>query len=72
MPRQGGWHIDPKRPGHYLRVSGHPEAGVVVISVWRGGECVITHELPTADVPELVALLTRAVMPPEVEAQASA
>jgi hypothetical protein len=64
--------LDPKRPGHYLRVSGHPEAGIVVISVWRAGECVITHELPTSDVPELVALLTRAVMPPEVGAQATA
>jgi hypothetical protein len=69
MPRQGGWHIDPKRPGHYLRVSGHPDAGVVVLSVWRGEHCVVTHELPATDVPELLALLARAVMPPGPAAQ---
>jgi hypothetical protein len=72
LPRQGGWHVDAKRPGHYLRVSGHPEAGLVVLSVWRDNECVVTHELPAGDVPELIALLAKAVLPPEIAMQATA
>jgi hypothetical protein len=64
IPQQGGWHIDSKRPGHYLRVSGHQELGLVVVSVWRDGECVATHELPTADVPDVIALFAKAVVPP--------
>ncbi|HVV75803.1 MAG TPA: hypothetical protein VHC43_07175 [Mycobacteriales bacterium] len=72
MPRQGGWHVDPKRPGHYLRVSGHPESGIVVLSVWRGDHCVVTHEIPTSDVPDLIGLLAKALVPAEDAAQANA
>lgn len=44
----------------------------MVISVWRGEHCIITHELPASDVPELVALLTRAVLPTDAAAEPAA
>ena len=72
LPRQGGWHLDTKRPGHYLRVSGHPEAGIVVLSIWRGEHCIVTHELPVGEVPDLIALLAKSLVPAEAEMQASA
>ncbi|HVT64771.1 MAG TPA: hypothetical protein VHD81_06440 [Mycobacteriales bacterium] len=72
MPRQGGWHVDPNRPGHYLRVSGHPESGIVVLSVWRGEHCIVTHEIPTADIPDVIGLLAKALVPADDAAQATA
>jgi hypothetical protein len=72
MPRKGGWHVDPKRPGHYLRVSGHPEAGIVVVSVWRGERCIATHEIPTSDVPDVIGLMAKALVPADEAPQASA
>jgi hypothetical protein len=64
--------VDPSRPGHYLRVSGHPEAGIVVLSVWRGEHCIVTHEIPTSDIPDVIGLLAKALVPTEGEAQATA
>jgi hypothetical protein len=72
MPRQGGWHVDPKRPGHYLRVSGHPEAGIVTLSVWRGEHCIVTHEIPTSDIPDVIGLLAKALVSADDAPQASA
>jgi hypothetical protein len=63
LPRHGGVHFDPARPGHTLRISGHAETGIVVISIWRGDYCVITHELPAGDVPDVIRSLARALLP---------
>jgi hypothetical protein len=62
LPVQGGVHVDPRGDGRALRVSAHPELGVVTISIWREDRCVATHHVPTADVPGLVALLTEALV----------
>jgi hypothetical protein len=62
LPVRGGVHVDPRGGGRALRVSAHPELGLVTISVWRDDRCVATHQVPTADVPGLVALLTEALV----------
>jgi hypothetical protein len=62
LPAKGGVHVDPRGGGRALRVSAHPELGLVTISIWRDDRCVATHRVPTADVPGLVALLTEAVV----------
>jgi len=62
LPVQGGVHVDPRGNGRALRISAHPELGMVTISIWRDDRCVATHQVPTADVPGLVALLTEALV----------
>jgi hypothetical protein len=62
LPTQGGVHVDPRGDGRALRISAHPELGIVTISVWREDRCVATHHVPAADVPGLVALLTEALV----------
>jgi hypothetical protein len=72
LPRQGGVHVNTDQPGDILRVSAHPEVGLVVISIWRDDHCVVTHEVPVADVPDLIAVLAQALVPSEAQAQATA
>ena len=40
-----------------LRVSWHPEAGLVVLSLWREDRCVGTFRLEAGEVPALVNTL---------------
>ena len=60
LPVRGEVFLDARDGGRALRVSWHGEAGVVVLSLWRGGECVSTFQLDRQELPELVAALTRA------------
>ncbi len=53
-------------PGRALRVSAHPELGLVVLSVWQGERCVSTVRLAESDVPDLVRTLTEALVPASV------
>lgn len=46
--------------GAALRATWHPEAGVVVLSLWREGQCLGTFRLGTADAARLSTLLTHA------------
>ena len=61
LPVAGGVHVDPRGDGRALRISAHPELGVVTVSIWRDDRCVASHQVPTADVPGLVSLLTEAL-----------
>ncbi|MFH5822620.1 hypothetical protein [Georgenia sp. AZ-5] len=45
LPPRSRWVTDPRGEGRGLRVTSHPEAGVVVVSVWRADECVATVHL---------------------------
>ena len=63
LPRRGGVHFDRAHPGGTLRISGHPEVGVVVVSIWRGDYCVIAHELPVGDVPDVIQAFAQALVP---------
>jgi hypothetical protein len=49
--------------GRALRVSSHPEAGRVVLSIWQDATCVATVRLAEQDVPELVRALSAALVP---------
>ncbi|MDQ3114551.1 MAG: hypothetical protein M3Q84_10750 [Actinomycetota bacterium] len=50
-------------PGRALRVSAHPELGLVVLSVWQGARCVAPVRLAENDVPDLVHALAGALLP---------
>ena len=52
--------LDTRGGERALRVSWHQEAGVVVLSTWRGHECVASFRLAVEDAPALIALLTEA------------
>lgn len=43
--------------GQALRVTWHAEAGVVVLSIWRGRACVGTVRLPTEEARRLGGFL---------------
>jgi hypothetical protein len=53
------WFEDAR--GRSLKASWHPEAGLVVISLWEADRCVGTFRLPVSDAPELMVLLAGAV-----------
>ena len=67
LPRRGGVQLDARDDGRALRVSAHPETGSIVLSIWRGDRCVATHHVGTADLPDLVKLLTAAALEPPAE-----
>jgi hypothetical protein len=48
LPEQGDVFFDSRRPDRTLRISRHPDAGVVVLSLWNGGVCQGTFQLPAA------------------------
>jgi hypothetical protein len=57
LPSAGEVFLDARGDGRGLRVSWHPDAEVVVLSLWRGGTCAGTFRLPIEEVPELVRVL---------------
>lgn len=57
LPTRGEVFLDARHDGRSLRVSAHPEDGVVVVSHWRGDRCVATFRLATADVAALMDAL---------------
>ena len=59
LPVRGEVVVDARGGDRALRVSWHPEHGVVVMSVWRGNTCVGTVQVETAEVPHLVDVLVR-------------
>jgi hypothetical protein len=50
---------DPRDGGRALRVNWHAPDGFVVLSIWRGDECVSTSRVIAADVPALIEVLSR-------------
>ena len=51
------YFLDARGPARALRVSWHHEADLVVLSMWRGQECVATFRLAIEEVPDLIATL---------------
>jgi len=61
LPSRGEVLIDPRGEGRTLRVSGHPDAATVVLSVWEYNQCRATFRLAANQVDALVrAILTAA------------
>lgn len=51
------YFLDTRGDARALRVSWHHEADVVVLSMWRGQECVSSFRLAIDEVPDLIAVL---------------
>jgi hypothetical protein len=62
LPRHGDVLVGRDVAGRTLRVSGHPESGRVVLSIWQDAVCRATVRLAPEDVPDLVAMLTRTAL----------
>jgi hypothetical protein len=64
LPKRGEVFFDHRRADRTLRLSPHPDAGVVVLSIWNGGVCQATFQLP-GDQVELFAETLRHTSPPD-------
>lgn len=64
LPTRGEVVVDSRGGDRALRVSWHPEHGLVVLSVWRGATCVATVQVAAAEVPHLVEVLVRGLAVP--------
>ncbi|MCW2846928.1 MAG: hypothetical protein JWR90_902 [Marmoricola sp.] len=56
-PSGAEFFLDPRGDARSLRVRWHHQDGLVVLSLWRGGECTGTFRLPVEDVPTLIDAL---------------
>jgi hypothetical protein len=59
LPRHGDVIVGRDVAGRTLRISGHPESGRVVLSIWQDTVCKATLRLSPDDVPHVVEMLTR-------------
>jgi hypothetical protein len=57
LPETGSVFLDTRDHGRALRVSWHPEADVVVLSLWRDNVCSGSFRLPVDDVPDFIEVL---------------
>lgn len=62
LPRHGDVIVGRDVTGRTLRISGHPESGRVVLSIWQDNLCRATVRLSPEDVPHLVEMLTRSAI----------
>ena len=71
LPRRGSTLLGRDAAGRRLRVSSHPDAGRVVLSIWQDDICRATLRLAEEDVPELVKMLSSSlVQSPSLESDA--
>ncbi len=64
LPRRGSTLLGRDQAGRRLRVSSHPDAGRVVLSIWQDDICRATLRLAEEDVPELVKMLSSSLVQP--------
>jgi hypothetical protein len=57
LPTNGEVFLDARGAGRALRVSWHPEADIVVLSVWHAGTCAGSFRLPVDEVSALIDVL---------------
>jgi hypothetical protein len=67
LPRRGSILMGRDRAGRRMRISSHPDAGRVVLSIWQDEVCRATLRLAEEDVPELVRMLTATLVETHVE-----
>lgn len=56
-PLGAEFFLDTRGDARSLRVRWHHEDDLVLLSLWRGGECTGTFRLPVEDVPTLIEAL---------------
>lgn len=71
LPKRGEVFFDHRRADRTLRLTPHPDAGVVVLSIWNGGVCQATFQLP-GDQVDLFATALRHTSPAPEAAPAGA
>ncbi len=49
--------------GRELRISGHPDADRLVLSIWQSGRCLATVRLARGDVPDVARALVAGLVP---------
>jgi hypothetical protein len=64
LPRHGDVTVGRDVAGRTLRISGHPESGRVVLSIWQDSVCRATVRLAPEDVPHVVEMLARSAIDP--------
>lgn len=57
FPRIGDMFIDARGDDRTMRVSLHPERGIVVVSLWAGTTCRASFQLPAEDASRLASLI---------------
>jgi hypothetical protein len=57
LPAVGSIFLDARGDERALRVSWHPEADLVVLSLWRDNVCAASFRLSVDEVPDLIELL---------------
>lgn len=57
LPRTGEVYLDARASDRALRVTWHSEAGLVVLSLWRGNVCSGSFRLAIEEVPDLIDVL---------------
>ena len=62
LPRRGSTLLGRDAAGRRLRVSSHPDAGRVVLSIWQDDVCRASLRLAEEDVPELVKMLSSSLV----------
>ena len=62
IPRHGDVVVGRDVAGRTLRISGHPGADRVVLSIWQDTVCRATVRLDVADVPHVVEMLARSAI----------
>src|SRR4051794_21581101 len=60
LPRQGDVFFDSRGDDRALRLSRHPDAGVVVLSLWNGGVCQGTFRMPADQIAAFAETLLSA------------
>jgi hypothetical protein len=65
LPRVGEVFFDDRGEDRALRLSWHPDADVMVLSIWNGGVCTGTFRLAARDVPVLMETLSQGVPVPQ-------
>lgn len=63
LPRDGATLSGRDRAGRTLRIARHAATNRVVLSVWQDTACLATVRLAPEDVADLVAQLTRTLLP---------
>lgn len=68
LPRLGESFVDARGDDRTLRVSLHPDRGMVVFSVWAGPACRASFQLPVEEAERLFEVLDAARPGPMSEA----
>lgn len=70
LPKTGSVFVDARGDDRALRLTWHPEADLVVLSLWRGNVCAGSFRLPADDVPDLITALAAGLATSRPAAQA--